>query len=744
MLVDICRHGALTDTRRVPLEHNCKAMLKIFTNKFRSKAKHIYRKRDEVEITDVNIHEIEENDVLVFSASPLKATQPNTSVSAAKPYTRSAVAVGLEPPLAVNKGDLFDRGSAGKAGDDNGLPCMWMRVHPEWKGELAIIGKPTTKQFEALVDDEDFHAIVSVIGKKEGQDDIRASVEKFQKDWVLINCKESDQFAKCSVKPLRQLAQKTDTDGDAAVGGAWAMEAASFMQVADLLRRGQRVLIHSGKKDVLRATAFVFVVLRHLVRHTVESAFKLAYAWEYYNGGTGEMQPLEFFQKIETNFDDAMSQETVGVNTAENGGDVVYFPATYLLDRTVYMSVDPLSRSDAFDPEAAVKRRTPGEVTTAIKNAVDMHVVANESLVEQEALKQLEKSAYELPGVKFAIGMPDLHPGKGFPIGTVFATQGVIYPHLIGSDIGCGMTLYKTNISAQSNKSRKVEGWTHQLADSFEGAWDGDWKGFLQSRNVDVDAVVTKNAKALGTVGGGNHFAELQEVVEVLDPVTFASLGGDTDQLHLLVHSGSRGYGHDILVEHENTYSTMGLKLGSNAAQEYLKKHDNACEWAKCNREVIARRFFDAIGASGEQLLDIWHNNMTEKTLPDNSTAYLHRKGAAPADKGAVVIPGSRGAHSYLVKPKEDTSSSGYSLAHGAGRKWSRGKARGLVKDRYKAAALQTTALGSRVVCADTNLLYEEAPEAYKEISSIITDLETANVVDVIAVLAPVVTFKTG
>lgn len=126
---------------------------------------------------------------------------------------------------------------------------------------------------------------------------------------------------------------------------------------------------------------------------------------------------------------------------------------------------------------------------------------------------------------------------------------------------------------------------------------------------------------------------------------------------------------------------------------------------------------------------------------------WLHRKGAAPADVGPVVIPGSRGHFSYLVMPtlaSPDTEQAAFSLAHGAGRKWNRGKALQMGKAQSKKAeAFTTTELGSRVICENKDLLYEEMPSAYKEIEDIIHDLQEFNLIKVVAILRPIITYKT-
>ena len=137
-------------------------------------------------------------------------------------------------------------------------------------------------------------------------------------------------------------------------------------------------------------------------------------------------------------------------------------------------------------------------------------------------------------------------------------------------------------------------------------------------------------------------------------------------------------------------------------------------------------------------MLNVVHNAVT----PCDG-GWLHRKGAAPSDCGVVAIPGSRGTLTYLVEPTGDGVANGFSLAHGAGRKWTRGEARARMKERFRAADLLRTPLGGAVVCGDKGLLFEEAPEAYKKIDRVVADLVDAGACRVLAALRPVVTYKT-
>lgn len=353
--------------------------------------------------------------------------------------------------------------------------------------------------------------------------------------------------------------------------------------------------------------------------------------------------------------------------------------------------------------------------------------------IEGNAVRQLYASA-KLDGVRLAAGFPDLQPGKGTPTGAAFVTEGVIYPHLIGGDIGCGMTLWKTNLL---RRKAKPEEWAAQRFD-LEHPWEGNLGGWLQDNRLPS----TEFDEAMGTIGGGNHFAELQAVEEITDAREFCKRGLRHDELLVLVHSGSRGYGESILWNFAVEHGTTGVAPSSKAGAAYLRSHSKALRWARANRELIVRRFLDTVGGEGELVWDGCHNSITPTTAGD-AKLWLHRRGAAPSDAGALVIAGSRGAFSYLVQPTGGGEASAWSLAHGAGRKWSRSESRLRVRERHRVSELAQTPLGSRVICEPRDLLYEEAPMAYKPIEPVIKALEKAGLVKVIAALRPVLTYKT-
>lgn len=367
-------------------------------------------------------------------------------------------------------------------------------------------------------------------------------------------------------------------------------------------------------------------------------------------------------------------------------------------------------------------------------NKAAVRIVASpKTWIEGDAVQQLEKTA-SLPGMIAAVGMPDLHPGKGSPIGAAFLCEGRIYPTLVGNDIGCGMALFSTDLA---RKKQKLERWADRLGD-LDGPWDGETGEFLRERGLQA----TEHDAALGTIGGGNHFAELQQVEEIHDEAAWAQLGLDADRLVLLVHSGSRGLGEAILRAHVDRFAAGGLDAGSEDARAYLGQHDMAVAWARANRALIARKFAGGLGMAVEKMLDVCHNSVV-KSPDGHKDRWLHRKGAAPANEGMVVIPGSRGTLSWIVRPAAERSDAGWSLAHGAGRKWKRADARDRLSGRYRPDDLVRTELGGRVVCEDRDLLYEEAPEAYKKIDAVVGDLVAEGLCAPVATLRPVLTYKT-
>lgn len=438
---------------------------------------------------------------------------------------------------------------------------------------------------------------------------------------------------------------------------------------------------------------------------------------------------------------------------------------------------------------------------------VTISLLADKAFVDATAIYQLETTARSLPGIIHAVAQPDLHPGTKFPIGAVFVSREWIHPPLIGGDIGCGMSWYKTKLSkhhVEGDKGRKVA----EKLRGLEGAWQmqEDRESWLKENEADFSAGEIWDM-ALGTIGAGNHFAELQVVEEAPAPVSgentersqFALYEGE---IVLLVHSGSRGYGADIL----RRFTTNGqdsIHQNDPLATQYLKEHDRACGWASRNRDLIALRFLaclepgneewkagisekgirattdDIITARskvrGRKVVDIWHNNVEVTFWPpqpprssDNITpptdtsqkVFIHRKGAAPTydpvtqhPLSILPLPGSRGTPTLILHPTFTAANTwglinGNSLAHGAGRAMSRAKAAGYVSQKYKGKTEdilrgdfvridkkgaksvsggnctgEDVNGGTWVICEDKQLVWEEAPEAYKDVWEVGADL---------------------
>ena len=359
-------------------------------------------------------------------------------------------------------------------------------------------------------------------------------------------------------------------------------------------------------------------------------------------------------------------------------------------------------------------------------------IASDKSWIEGDAIRQLEKTA-ELEGMLSAVGLPDLHPGKGGPVGAAFLSKKFIYPYIIGNDVGCGMGLFNTTLKARKVKRDK---WVKKLR-GLDEPWRGDTRGWLLQNGLDL----IDHAAACGTIGGGNHFAELQMVETVYDASALEAMGIDKMNVLLLVHSGSRGLGNELLRRHTDKFNAGGLSEESLEANRYLASHDSALLWARANRLLIARRFLEALNVAYEPILDACHNSVTRMEI-DGAVCWLHRKGAAPSNKGPIVVPGSRGTLSYLVDPVGDMKQNLWSLAHGAGRKWNRKSTRQRLKTKCSAKALTQTVLGSAVICEDRDLLFEEAPEAYKNIESVIADMRQLGLIKVLATLRPLITYK--
>jgi len=349
------------------------------------------------------------------------------------------------------------------------------------------------------------------------------------------------------------------------------------------------------------------------------------------------------------------------------------------------------------------------------------------SWIESDAVTQCHQVA-ALPGMIHVAGMPDLHPGKGAPIGAAMSSS-VLYPFLVGSDIGCGIAVFpirlkRVVLEKLAARFPDLDRPLHPETDADDPAWsilDGD----IPAGHLD----------SLGTVGRGNHFVELAKIGTVFEPAHAERLGLAAGDLVLVVHSGSRGLGERILRDHTEVH---GAGPAADPAA-YLARHDDAVRWGSLNRRLMAARVAYALGAEPmAPIVDECHNLVEVR-----DRVYLHRKGAARGDGRDVLVAGTRGTPSYLVAAHAGADAN-YSVAHGAGRKMSRADALRRGKAKHTVEELRRTPVGSLVVCGDRQLLFEEAPTAYKRIEQVIGDLAEHGLATPIATTIPLVTYKTA
>jgi release factor H-coupled RctB family protein len=346
------------------------------------------------------------------------------------------------------------------------------------------------------------------------------------------------------------------------------------------------------------------------------------------------------------------------------------------------------------------------------------------SWIESDAVAQCHQVA-ALDGMLHVAGMPDLHPGKGAPIGAAMSST-VLYPFLVGSDIGCGIAVFP--ISLKRAVPEKLAARFPDLDTPLDAGGDDPAWAVLDG---DIPGGYTEG---LGTVGRGNHFVELAKVGTVFDDAHAHRLGLAAGDLVLVVHSGSRGFGERILRAHTEVHGA-GPAADPGA---YLQAHDDAVRWGSLNRRLLAARVAHALGTHvAAPVVDQCHNLVEVR-----DGVYLHRKGAAPGDGRDVLVAGTRGTPSYLVAAHAGAEAN-HSVAHGAGRKMSRADALRRGKAKHTVEELRRTPVGSLVVCGDRQLLFEEAPTAYKRIEQVIGDLVEHRLATAVATTVPLVTYKT-
>ncbi len=428
-------------------------------------------------------------------------------------------------------------------------------------------------------------------------------------------------------------------------------------------------------------------------------------------------------------------------------------------------------------------------------------IFASDSIsLEPEAVRQLCDAA-SLPPAKKVLATADIHVGFGIPIGAVLGLEMAIMPAAVGYDINCGMRLLRTPFSKGSIDTEKIaasiardvplgEGKSNLALDrtgleavvnkgvasvptlaqrTSHRAWEAfdpdefaddlkriEENGCLPSDLAVVpNAAIQKSSAQLGTLGGGNHFIEIQYVQEIFDEALAKTFGLFKNQIVVMIHSGSRRFGYEIADRYMNIAAQRPdmaerkkmlsyLPTDTNAGKNYIAAMAAAANFAFTNRHVMAllvRRCFNRMfGPTPLQLVyDVAHN-MAKLETHQGRQLWVHRKGATRAfgrermadtifEKTGqpIIIPGSMGTASFLLVGTGDSEESLCSVNHGAGRVMSRtaalGKSRGgkiiapalISDDRFKRSME-----GIKLITGDKRRIKEEAPDAYKDIDEVV------------------------
>jgi len=406
-----------------------------------------------------------------------------------------------------------------------------------------------------------------------------------------------------------------------------------------------------------------------------------------------------------------------------------------------------------------------------------------------------------LPGiVGKAFAMPDVHWGYGFPIGGVAATEyenGVISPGGVGFDINCGVRLLRSSLRADDLDSQSIRGLVDSMFENVPSGLGSKAKVRLSSKQLDEvllmgarwavengfgwskdpdfleengclktadTSVVSERARKrgapqLGSLGAGNHFLEIQRVDEIFDPTAAKAFGIDeVGQILVMIHTGSRGFGHQVCSDHlrsvEEAVKKYGIvlpdrqlacaPLDSAEGQNYLKAMACAANFAWANRQMIVhwvRESFERVlGESAEDMqmdivYDVCHNiAKIEDHVVEGKKRRLcvHRKGATrsfgpnrseiplkyESVGQPVLIPGDMGTESYVLKGTDVAEKSFGSTCHGAGRVMSRQSA--IRKWRGEKVSENLLKKGIYTHAASFKVMAEEAPDAYKDVSCVV------------------------
>ncbi|MCK5147854.1 RtcB family protein [bacterium] len=363
--------------------------------------------------------------------------------------------------------------------------------------------------------------------------------------------------------------------------------------------------------------------------------------------------------------------------------------------------------------------------------------------IEDGAMRQARNLANLPFTFKHVAIMPDAHQGYGMPIGGVLAAKDVVIPNAVGVDIGCGMCAMRTSLTdISTTQIKKILGGSKGFVGGIRGLIpvgfnhhkkNQEWIGFddppeaKHNGSQIVIPIIAREMgsarKQLGTLGGGNHFIEIQK--------------GDDGHIWIMVHSGSRNFGYKIAKFYNQLAQKLNTKwfpdippfkgedglaflpMETDEAHEYLAAMNYALDFAYANRirmlEAVRVAFLDVVSCSFESEINIHHNYAAlENHFEEN--VIVHRKGATSARSGEIgIIPGSQGTASYIVEGLGNPESF-YSCSHGAGRKMSRNQAkRGL---NLQKEIEKMNKLGVIHGIRNENDL-DEAPGAYKDIDTV-------------------------
>ena len=345
-------------------------------------------------------------------------------------------------------------------------------------------------------------------------------------------------------------------------------------------------------------------------------------------------------------------------------------------------------------------------------------------VVPDGALEQLEQLAAQPYVVEHVAAMPDLHVAHGVAVGTVFATDGTIVPAALGGDLGCGMSAVRFDFPAARLSTAALRQWLAALTRELP-VGDAPHRGkgvavpdALLAPSLSTSALEHVRERLaprhLGTLGGGNHFVELDR-----------DGGGD---LWLLVHSGSRGLGSAIAAHHlraaeEGAYGTLpGLRGETAAGAACLADLEWALLFARANRDALLHRASSLVTeltgqeADASSRVDV-HHNFVRAEEHFGRQVLVHRKGAIAAPRGArALIPGSMGTASYLVEGL-GAAESFASASHGAGRVMTRKEARLQIHPEKFAQSMRRVVFDPR-----RRGIIEEAPAAYRDIAEVLED----------------------